>query len=478
MATRSIPAPGHDVPLTLSNGRIDPIWYQYLTQNKGGSLGTVTEAGITLSDVSTNDVTNLRHGFAPKITGAAGYQLTSNGTSASWVAPVTTGADQPYINIMNHGGDNTGATNNDAAFDACWGLLSSRGGCIFFPAGQFKFSANINKTLPNTRFSVAIRGAGDGVTELYWPGGSGGMKFTFSASGLANNVLYNNMIFDGLTFVTGVANGGYGLWLTLLAGGYAYFPGGTTIQNCSWMGRDLGYSSVMCWTQTTRIEGVSFVNMINCYHHGALSPSLQCTGQGTYVAGMGGGAYGIVYNFTSCSWDQLDTGFIYGPWIQGVTFSQCNFNGEGGTFGILGMNDGGSILAQLCVSDTQFDNGYSQIFLNSVVFNTNLTNDIFTVSKDNGIGVHLGNSFLTQVIGNSFITSGATLGRSPIGTIGLNVQGHGSCSVVGNSFKDQNVGYAWQPGTSRCWSAANSFENCVTSTYNGGTSATPGTAHE
>lgn len=445
---------------------------------------------------------------------AASKQYVDNATSGTTV----------YTSILDHGGDSTGTSYNDSAFTAAWNALGTRGGIIYFPPGRYLFASKVDKTLPNTRFSVKIMGAGDGTTELRWMNADGGMKFTYTADTLANILRFNNMTFSDMTFATDVANGGYGIFLKFTASStsnYDVFPIHTIIQNMTFCGTDMGYSSTKYWSQCNRIEGVNMVKWSNCIFHGAISASDGSTsGQGVSLQGSGD-QYAVLFDFTRCLWNHCNYGLIYGPGVQGVTVSQCNFNGEGGTAGIItspttGYTNG--LQAQLFVTASQFDNGLYGIWAQGTVYNIACTNCTFTVSKNNGKSIYnqaasmmqlSGNSFQTfgsvtgcmgvhsigqdtTIVGNSFLSSFAYNvnldGSGPhsvmgntfrAGEIGVNVNGEGNCTIIGNIFGPMtSYGYVWQSGTNRCQGMGNSWNPGLSPSnraINWGSSIAPGT---
>lgn len=65
------------------------------------------------------------------------------------------------INIMNYGGDNTGSTFNNTAFQSAVAALAGNAGVVYFPAGTYLFNQPISLV-----DSLVIRGAGKDSTKL------------------------------------------------------------------------------------------------------------------------------------------------------------------------------------------------------------------------------------------------------------------------------------------------------------------------
>lgn len=66
------------------------------------------------------------------------------------------------VNVLNFGGDNTGISSNNTAFNNAVASLSGQPGIIFFPPGNYLFTATVNIN----RDSLVIQGSGSSQTQL------------------------------------------------------------------------------------------------------------------------------------------------------------------------------------------------------------------------------------------------------------------------------------------------------------------------
>jgi nitrous oxidase accessory protein NosD len=139
----------------------------------------------------------------------------------------------------------------------------------------------------------------------------------------------------------------------------------------------------------------------------------------------------VVFNINGCGFVGLDTGMIYGNYVQGVTINQSNFTHV--QTGI-SVPSGEIKLDQLAVKNSQIEAAYAGINLASGVPSTIVMGTLFIV--DNGAnGIVLDGCANCQFVGNSF----ASGGDSP--SDGVAIIGSVSPSTLtGNTFTGMSNG--------------------------------------
>src|SRR5205807_4264902 len=132
------------------------------------------------------------------------------------------------------------------------------------------------------------------------------------------------------------------------------------------------------------VKAWSRFNITNVNTLGNATPGSGGGGSGLFVEGNAAtGDYGVLYNISQSSFNSHLYGFIYGDWIQGVTFNQCNFNGHHSGTAIIAGSGATGVLSQLGVYNSQFDYGGPAIALLSTVFDVELGGNIFSSTLDN-----------------------------------------------------------------------------------------------
>jgi hypothetical protein len=81
------------------------------------------------------------------------------------------------VDIMNHGGDNTGTTANDAALQTAITALNGKAGIIYFPTGTYKFNQTVAM-----RDSLVLKGNGSGSKLIFDLGHNLTNMFNFHGS--------------------------------------------------------------------------------------------------------------------------------------------------------------------------------------------------------------------------------------------------------------------------------------------------------
>jgi len=166
-------------------------------------------------------------------------------------------------------------------------------------------------------------------------------------------------------------------------------------------------------------------------------------------------------------------GFVYGDYIQGVSISDSNINGDTQcTYGVICGGGTQGVLSQLFMTNVQID-ALQPVYIAEILFTTNFTNCTFSPAQASVNGVTLVKAFYFAMVGNLFNNYGAAGGTST----GVSIQGsYGNGTITGNVFANQLVGVKLGTGTSNVICNNNCYYNTPTKYINNGTSPTPGTA--
>jgi hypothetical protein len=365
------------------------------------------------------------------------------------------------LNIKQFGGVGDGTTANDTALSIALSLWAANGfGHIYFPAGKYKFTSKVTHVLI---FSLPVLGmtrgftiSGDGqnATKLYWPNADGGLWLEQANSN-------QSIIVRDLSFVTNQAGGGTALRL-LATGGFGPVPAQSSITNLTFQGDDGGGPGSRYWTTSIDVVAWPLINFYNCLFVGAGS-----IGIGVRLSGTADNYYGILYNFTSCLFNILNTGILYDSFVQGVTVVGCNFNG--GIYGIHSPSTAQGILAQLAVTNSQFDNAGHQIFTEAAIGNTQINNCIFFV-KEGFAGLQLSASLYPQVTNSWFNGPSVTSAAQGIHVEGPAIAG----TITGNIFRSFGIGIVLAAGSAGVNVQSNSYSAVTTHVLNPGTGNTVG----
>lgn len=196
------------------------------------SYSAVVEGDITLTDVTTNNVTSTRHGFAPK--SPADATLFLNGAATPAFAAVkdsdlsTTDVTANNATTLKHGflpklsGSATEFLNGNGTFSVPSATGFQPQQQVFTSSGTFTTSANITTS---TRFKFTVTGAGGGgggVTPLAGVaagGGGAGSTAIYWVTGLTPSTGYTVTIGAAGTSGSGAGgNGGAGGSSTVVIG--------------------------------------------------------------------------------------------------------------------------------------------------------------------------------------------------------------------------------------------------------------------
>ena len=371
-----------------------------------------------------------------------------------------------WLNIKQFGGKGDGTTANDTARAAAYSVISSVGGTIYFPAGKYLFATKQSIAYgADPGYSLTIRGDSSHASTLYWPNDNGGLDVTAGD--------YRQSIhISGLSFTTGkVLTGGSAITLNGHGANLGHVPV-STITDVTTSGDDENtYGYAFAWAIGVDIKRWHYIDFIHLNTFGIYAvPGSAGHGIGVNINGDAAtSVYAIVYHFQMCNFNGHDYGVIYGGWVQGVTFNQCHFGGAIGSAGIQGSGSG--VLAQLNVSNCEFNCGGQQIYADGLN-QTLLTINIFTVNVNGSVGVWLVNANLCSIVGNSFNLMTGT----ETSTTAISIQSGGNTTIVGNTISGYTTGVGLNSGTSGVIEIGNSFVGVGTKFVNNGSSQTPGVA--
>jgi hypothetical protein len=363
------------------------------------------------------------------------------------------------------GKPNDPAVDNAIAFNAWWASLPATGGCLQIGAGKFSFGSGIDKTMASARQSVRICGVAGDLTRLYWPAG-GGMKIS-----QANNL--NSVHIHDLTITTGAANTGFGLWLFSPGLDIGFTGSQSEVRNVNISGDDYTdqFANSCYWSVGLNVQGWSNINIANVNTYGKIAPPGDLGGgKGFMYGGLGGGNTSIsgIVVVSDCNFYFHSVGVELGDYWEGVTFTNCNWQGETGVAGL--YCDASRVHTQfLNLTNCQFNTAGYAIDLNAPVPQlVVLGNTIAVYANPGGLGgvitVGVSNTGASPIIiGNIFdVTAGAS------NTVGVALSGADGV-VQGNFFIGLKAGVNLGSTTSNVNVSQNVYKDVTTQVDDAGT---------
>lgn len=431
--------------------------------------------------------------------------------------PVPQGVQTADLNILDFGGVNDGATDNSGALALALAALPSGGGSIRFPGGVWTFASPVAFTYPtgSTPFSLTLYGSGADVTILNWTSTNG---LSFNMSKASHTIHVRDM-----SITCSSAGTAIGIQLTQTA--TLLNP---QLQNDFTRVTFRGFDAVNFtnyWAEQVVLNTLNETNFFGCDFLGG-TVSGVFSGIGVVAQGTSSSEPCFVQNFVACSFSNIFEGVTYGDFLQGMTFSQCNFGGI--TYPVHQHAGSGATFvgAELMFSGCQFNANSVNINIEGTLDDISVTNSLFyqAFTGVTGIGctptsvvnrlVVTGNQFEgggaasgtaaivlhgvlnTSVVicGNAFYanttciflpTGGTTLGvcvtgntmqgLTVSGTAGVVLTGTNAYTVVtGNIFTVLGVGVDLGAGSSFGNVQSNAYNTCTNNTQNTGTSNTIG----
>jgi nitrous oxidase accessory protein NosD len=328
----------------------------------------------------------------------------------------------------------------------------------YLSAGKYQLSSNIAITVSkNTSF--ALFGSGMDTAVFEWEAG-GGLTITLQDPNSSVHI-------HDVTFATGAQNTGTGLTL-VQADANISAPGYTAPSELVNVGfRDIaGWNpSTNYWAIALSVQGVSCVTYQNVNATGTTGASYATGGNGLSICGSAG-APSVVHDLNSCAFNELDDGFVYGNYVQGVTMNACNFTGCETSINVPAGSSGN--IDQLAVANSQFNDNSNAIAIISSL-NLQLTNNLIYVPADgNGLAI-VPASGQNNIVGNQFTGMGTKQGG------GVVIAGATAGTIItGNTFANLGVGVALAPGSTNVNLQANAYNGNATPYTNAGTGNTLG----
>jgi hypothetical protein len=435
------------------------------TISLGGNLTTSGANPLTFTTTGTTNVTLPTSGTLVNSSGTmSGGLFTAGSITSTTINSSTIGSTSPgtgafttlsatqgvtgigfqnggCLNIMNYGGDNGGATDNTTAMNAALAALPTTGGCVYFPAGKYKFLSAISYSFPSGTYSLTILGAGQDSSILYWPSTNG---LTVSENGTGGSVHIR-----GLAFTTGSTSGAFN-GLSISNNVSAVAVGQSDLQNLVFRGDNAYSSNTEYWGTGTLLTALGNVNALNdlWYGSGGNGTGLEITGTASLVT--------IISNITQCTALSNKYNLYLGTNVQGITISESNFGN-----GLNGIYQPPSVLGgdQLAVSDSQFGgNTGDDVVLNSNFAGVSFTNDNFSVGASvNGINLQGAEPWFTVV--------GSVFGGFSTSTGILSSVASQPATISANAFKGIATGINW-PVSAGLSSVGNSFNSVTTNFTN------------
>lgn len=426
-----------------------------------GGSGTVTAGTVGQLAVYPSSGTTV----AGLTAGTSGQVLKSNGAGVapSWTAlPTQFGCTF----IEEFGGVGDGSTNNVTPINNLLAAFPSSGGCVGFQAGTYYFASSINFTYSGsgTRESITFTGLGSDVTQLEWDSALG----SHNAINFAMDSPQHTFHIRNLTIETGyvASDAGFQATNSWQEGNYDQ----NDITDVTFRGTE-GGQGTNYWGQGISTTGVSNIVFTRLMVYGN---NAGTGGTGVLIEGLpsGGAKYGIVFNFTNCSFYNNGIGIEIGSYTQGITVSQSNFvNGVTGIYVPSGLS---GVQSQLAVNNSNFNETGNDISIQSPLDDVILTGNLIYVDP-NTTGVLCSQCAGLTATGNAF--SYATTINS--GQSGIIVTNNGSnaipTAIVGNTFFGLVNGIDIT-GNAFSTVGINGYNDTPTRAVNGGSTVCPSTS--
>lgn len=355
--------------------------------------------------------------------------------------------------IETYGGG-VGLADNLPAWNAFIAQSGTGSKCLSFQVGVYFFSSDITSTLLAVNSSITIGGLGADVTHLNFNGSSGGIALT-------ETVCSQSFHIRNLSINSRTAAGGIGVNATQNAASCQSpnYNAQSDITQVTFRGAD-GATGVDYWTTNVSLNNISEINFNGDLFRG----SNAGLGNGLFLDGAGNTQYTTLVNLDSTTFLNEAQGLVYGSYVQGVNVDKCNFNG-----GAVGIVVGGSevgTLAQLLLTNSQFNTTQTQISINTALFNLQAANNNFFIPANfSGINIAAGVSVPFQLMNNWFDGQGLT------GNFGVAVGGEVVAGglMQGNIFYTLSSGINLETGSQNISVQGNQFLSTTTPIINNGT---------
>lgn len=411
------------------------------------AIGNGTVAPTTPAQVVTNlGLTGTSITYTPPGTGAVSRTLQSKLSDV--------------ISVKDFGATGNGTTDDTTFIQNALNYIASIGsGSLYFPKGTYKLTAQLTYTYPSILGSLKLFGDGADATNLSWAAGGG---LSISTIGPENAIHIRDM-----SFLTGAAGTGSGLLITQTAG--SVIPSNIAISditNVTFRGID-GYGVADYWSYGIQVIGQSSINFVNLFIMGPASAN----GTGVFIHGSSS-VPPVVFNFTGCIFNNLAVGFNYGNYVQGVSFSQCNWGFN--TTAIFCDTGLSNTQSQLSVVDCQMGFCTTTVALFSTITPFNFCNNLVEIPNTSS-GITLQVAGLFTITGNTFLGLNTASVNNGINVISMSsIFNQGAGLITGNMFYNLNFGVFLQASSSHINVQSNSYIQCNNTVGNAGTSNTIG----
>jgi hypothetical protein len=377
-----------------------------------------------------------------------------NGRNA-WSTMASGQAQRTCESFVNFGGVGDGSTANDSAWAAAVVALAN-GGCLYFPGGKYRFASTMRFAYPSSGLvSLTLIGAGADASILYWPNAGGGIALSMSTCQSSLHV-------RDLSLTTGVADGGAGLQIAQSGNCVPTTITQNDVDRVTFRGDD-GGGATDYWSVGLKETALWNININGSLFWG----SSGGFGIGVLVQGTDATHYTAIVNLDEDYFEYEQIGFLYGSFTQGVNIDNSNFGN--GVTGIQSNAGEKGILAQLFVTNCQFNTNGAQIEEATPIYNSQFVNNNFFVP-----GSQIGIQFLTSVAPFQLVNNWFD-GQALAGNYGVVVGAAASSTVnggtiEGNIFYSIAAGINLQSGSQGVLILGNEFLNGVpTPIVNNGT---------
>lgn len=413
----------------IPNGVADntAAWNKAIAANGADVALTGSISGTTLTVSAINGVGSLMVGQTIGGAGVtAGTTITAILTGSGGVGTYTVSASQ--------------TVGSEAMTAGMAGQV-----CVFFPPGTYAFASQITYTAPSNT-AISVMGSGSGVSNLVWAAG-GGMQINTS-----NNV--NSVYINGLTFTTGSAGSGTGIYLNNTGSSGNAQANLSTISNVLVQGS--GFIQTNYWNIGIKINNLSNVNLVNASVVGA-NAAYQTNGTGVYLSGASNASQTVQVNLYGCVLQYVGTGLYYGNNVEGVTVTATNFTGDATGITVPGPSGAQSGLS---ITMSQFNSNVNAILDQAGIDGIFIVGNYFELPYNGGstvVGLNLAKQSSAVIEGNVF----ERIGASGTGLNGIVIAGPSTLPgmITGNVFESLGTGI-WLQNTS-------DFVNVQSNAYQG-----------
>ena len=402
---------------------------------------------------------------------------TDNSTNVATTAYVTAKFATQCTNVLNVGFVGNGSTDNLSAWNSLMSAMSSSG-CVYFPAGDYYFSAPASVTIPSYK-NLKIVGDGTSTTKLDFASGSSGLL----VSQTNNTAIVTANNFSITARGTSLSTIGFKISLTSNTGSVGGSALSSNITNIEIRGND-GAGSAYFFGTGFQAFGSRYINLINVHVFGGGTCSLFGT-SGSYGCWVNNNATGfnfggtstfvaVQFNLVNCAADFFTYPIYVADYTEGVILT--NFATLSSIYAIFQPSGNTHILDQMTVVGGNFNTIYG-INLQSKNINSQFIGNTFLIAPTNSYATNPFGAViycvLCTVTGNSF----QSISGAPSSNAGIVFLSSSQSNVItGNTFWTLSNAVAYQASANNNIQATNVFSGNTTNTSNAGTGNSIGVA--